>query len=61
LRRKNPGRDFIGGRSGGVVSRDETFQLDFEIGIGGRVERISDNLSELLSPFRFAFGVSARF
>jgi hypothetical protein len=61
LRRKNPGRNFIGRRCGAVVSRDEAFQLGFEIGIGGSVVRFSDNLSELLSPFRFAFAVSARF
>lgn len=60
LRRKDPGRDFLGRRGGGVVARDEAFQLDFESSIG-RVVRFSDNLSELLSPFRFASGVSARF
>jgi hypothetical protein len=61
LGRKDPGWHLVGRRSGGVVSRDEAFQLSFEIGIGGSGVRFSDNLSELLSPFRFAFAVSARF
>ncbi len=61
LRRQDPGRNFIGRRCGSIGPRDEAVQLSFEIRIGGSVVRFSDNLSELLSPFRFASAVSARF
>ena len=40
---------------------DETLQLIFKAGIGGSRVGFSDNLSELLSPFRSAPAVSARF
>ena len=40
---------------------DEALQLIFEAGIGGSRIGFSDNLSELLSPFRSASAVSARF
>jgi len=61
LRRKDPGRNFIGRGCGGIGPRDEAVQLGFEIRIGGGVVRFSDNLSELLSPFRFASAVSVHF
>jgi hypothetical protein len=60
-RRKDPGRNFIGRGRGSIGPRDKAVQLDFEIRIGGSVVRFSDSLSELLSPFRFASAVSARF
>ena len=61
LRRKDPGRNFTGRRCGGIGPRDEAVQLGFEIRIGGGVVRFSDNLSELLSPFRYASAVSVHF
>ena len=61
LRRQDPGRNFISRRCGGIGPRDEAVQLGFEVRIGGSGVRFSDSLSELLSPFRFASAVSARF
>jgi len=61
VRRKNPGGNFRNSLGSVVVFGDETLQLIFEVGIGGSRVGFSDNLSELLSPFRFARAVSARF
>src|SRR5947209_8610781 len=61
VRRKNPGRNFFGGASGAVVFLDKALQLIFEGGICRSQVGFSDNLSELLSPFRSASAVSARF
>jgi hypothetical protein len=61
LRRKDPGRNFIGRGYGSIGPRDETVQFGFEIRMGGSVVRFSDNLSELLSPFRSASAVSVHF
>lgn len=60
-RRKNPGGNLFGvaGRALEVV--DKPLQLICESGIGRSLVEFSDNLSELLSPFRFAGAVSARF
>jgi hypothetical protein len=60
-RRKNPGRDFIGCASGAIVFVNKTLQLVFKGGICRSEVGFSDNLSELLSPFRSASAVSARF
>ena len=60
-RRKNPGRNFFGGLGSAVGFVDEALQLIFKLGIGGSRVGFSDNLSELLSPFRSALAVSARF
>jgi hypothetical protein len=59
--RKNPGRSFFGGSSGAIVFLDEALQLVFKRGICRSQVGFSDNLSELLSPFRSASAVSARF
>jgi hypothetical protein len=60
-RRKNPGGNFSVRSGSAVVFVDEPLQLIFKGGIIRRQAGISDNLSELLSPFRFAGAVSARF
>ena len=60
-RRKNPGGNFGAGLGSAVELGDEALQLIFEAGIGGSRVGFSDNLSELLSPFRSAPAVSARF
>ena len=60
-RRKDPGRGFFGGARGAVIFLDKSLQLVFERGIYRSQVGFSDNLSELLSPFRFASAVSAGF
>ena len=60
-RRKNPSGNFCDVLGSAVVFVDEALQLIFKGGIGRSRVGFSDNLSELLSPFRSAFAVSARF
>jgi len=60
-RGKNPGGNFCGRTGSAVVFVDEALQLIFKDGIARSRIGFSDNLSELLSPFRFASAVSARF
>ena len=60
-RRKNPGGNFFGTAGRALKIVDKPLQLIFERGIGRSRVEFSDNLSELLSPFRFAGAVSVRF
>ena len=58
---QNPGRNLGVGARLRVVLLDETVELRFQRRFSGRLGGFSDNPSELLSPFRYAFAVSARF
>jgi hypothetical protein len=60
-RRKDPGRNFRGGLSPVIVFLNEALQLIFERSICRSQIGFSDNPSELLSAFRYASEVSARF
>lgn len=58
---KDPGRNLGGGLTFAFVVLNEALKLTFERSICGRRIGFSDNPSELLSAFRYAFEVSARF
>ena len=59
--RKDPGGNLRGGLTPALVGLNEALKLTFERSIGRSRIGFSDNPSELLSAFRHAFEVSARF
>ena len=60
-RRKNPSRNLAIGLTSRFVVLNEALELAFQRSIGRSRIRFSDNPSELLSAFRHAREVSARF
>ena len=59
--REDPGRNLRGGLAPALVSLNEALKLIFERSAGRSRIGFSDNPSELLSAFRYAGEVSARF
>ena len=59
--RQDPGRNLRGGLAPAIVILNEALKPIFERSIGRSRIGFSDNPSELLSAFRYAWEVSARF